>query len=85
MLMTQQSCQYLLILTELQLQLVKLDGSSLRAAADHLVDRSRQSMIADERKTKEMLIYFGTTVDTSNVSKIIINSTFTERVDHLKL
>ena len=42
-------------------------------------------MIVNEKKTKEMLIYFGTTVDTSNISKIIINGKDIERVEHFKL
>lgn len=59
---------------------------SLQAAADHLVEWTcSNSMKVNEQKTKEMLIYFGTQIDTKNIKKIVVNGRDIERVEVFKL
>jgi hypothetical protein len=60
--------------------------SSLQAAADHLVEWTQcNSMVVNEQKTKEMLIYFGTKVDPTTIQKIRINDKDIERIKTFKL
>jgi hypothetical protein len=60
--------------------------SSLQVSADHLVEWTQcNSMVVNEQKTKEMLIYFGTKVDPTTIQKIRINDKDTERIKTFKL
>jgi hypothetical protein len=56
--------------------------SSLQAAADHLVNWTHcNSMMVNEWKTKEMLIYFCTKVDPTTIQEIRINE---KNIEHIK-
>jgi len=64
----------------------KPDNLDLQQAANKLIDWTiANCMTVNEKKTKEMLIYFGTKHDTSSVPFITINNKQIERVESFKL
>ena len=59
---------------------------SLQSATDHSCSWSvKNGMCINEKKTKEMLIYFGTKSDINSVPSITVNGKIIERVNNFKL
>jgi hypothetical protein len=59
---------------------------SLQSAADNLIDWcSLNGMTINNKKTKEMLIYFGKKFNKESFSPLDINEAFIEHVDSFKL